>query len=976
MIEGYIERGDLTTAAQKAHGEVAWIDESLEKIRATLLEDPALKAIEDAEPPKTPHNISTTAAPDRYGTGPGSTIRMEIIDDAAPPPMELNFMGGNPKTVAYVDFTPGLRKADEIYIHHVSVRENGGYRGQGMARELVDKVYETSGESKIDWGTVAAPEMEVLRRRMIEEHPTKGNYGKPDWGITDEAKEFEAAQAQKRIAKREAKTKAAQARKSRVEARSDTYRLIRDEYMAERNKWASRADELTDIGDFLKHRKAYQDKAKQLPIQEKRLAERIAEKQELTERRQQVIEQTPPASYMPLMHETAYRALREAHTEKFAEGGSVATKLAEAGERPPEVDWADIQIRMEEGFNPTKNDLPGMSNAEISAIIRGVQDTWMEVRAVTDHPPAFVHSVNVGQAMGLGHPIRPMSREIIPTTWKGKTIDPKPTVKNLEVAVLHQTRELIQTQVDRNVIAGLTDRYATPAQNVFAQYENIARKMIDSGYRPEKGMSVAALADHLINQDKVLWNPKSLTPLTKGHWTRSNAQNAMFVDKWVAKAMDDIYPTSRSALAGVVDKAHNAFRLSILPLSPRWHINNLIGGAVMLFAEGGPHAFTQLSAARKLLKNGELPDEISVGAGNVAAADAAWGLSTGRELAHVYQNEQVRKYMATGSKASEAFKEATNASFHLGEHVDKMYRAMAFLEGKSKAERLGLGHAASRKAGVELANRVLQDWDAMTPVERSVIRMIFPFYGWMKHIMRYTFGMAVDHPVRTAIISNFARNEIEDWGTGIPERFMQMFTLGQPDINGNVKAINLKGTNPFSDVGNYMSLAGFVGQLSPIGSGFLEAMGINSATGTANLYPDTAYNEVLGRNVAKNQNPGLSILRNVIPQFDFVLDKIGMTPAELKNLKQNDPDLYSQRMLSSVGIPFIPKDINLQREAALAEIARNDDEIKAMNQALRSGDWGEAMQYPNVARLLQVLQSLPKSAVEPFLIGQRPKLSA
>ncbi len=749
-------------------------------------------------------------------------------------------------------------------------------------------------------------------------------------------------------------------------------------------KWGVRADELDFSAQFLTVRRAYREKAKNLPLNEERLAALKDAESEAAQRRADLIEQTPPARYEPLIREQALKNLKARVSE--AGEGTLKTKLEEAGTIPDEIDWAEIQIRMEE-------DLPmqiaGLSEGEIRAAMNEARQTWMEMKA-QGSSPVFVHALDLDQVQSLNRPMKAMARqEVTPTSFRGRTLDPKPTIKNLEIAMLHQGREIVQNIVDRRVRDWVTNEsgWAKSGEQLFAEYEAMARRMMESGYRLPPGTTPGSLVNTLITNDYSVWNPKSLTPLAKGNLTRANMK-AMYVPKWLDKAMNDMYPHSRSALGGVLDKAHSVFRTSILPLSPRWHINNVIGGAVMLSAEGGLGVWKHWGAARKMLKNGELPMEISRGAGNVPAADAAWQLATGRELGRIWQNEQLRKVQATGQKGGQAFRQATDYSFHMGEQVDLFYRSLAYLEGKTKGQRLGLSHDAARKAGVEMADRVLQDWDRMTPVERSVIRMVFPFYGWMKHIMRFTMSMPIDHPVRTAIMANFARNEIEDWGTGIPERFFQMFTLGKPDANGTVQAnfglnpldwsgsINMKGTNPFSDVANYMSLAGFVGQLSPVGSGLLEAMGINSATGTANLYPDTVYNEVLGRNVAKGPNPGLSILRNVIPQFDFVMDALGMTPAELRNLKINDPDLYNQRIFSSIGIPFIPKDLNLHREAALAEIARNKDATDALNRALRTGDWSGAEQYPQIAPLLSVLRNVPRSQIDPLVMGERPKLAS
>src|SRR5207253_7769971 len=108
-----------------------------------------------------------------------------------------------------------------------------------------------------------------------------------------------------------------------------------------------------------------------------------------------------------------------------------------------------------------------------------------------------------------------------------------------------------------------------------------------------------------------------------------------------------------------------------------------------------------------------------------------------------------------------------------------------------------------------LSRRVLIQWDNLTPIERSVIRPVLPFYGWISHILRYAYHYPIDHPFRAAVTASFARNELADLGTGMPQTLLNSLFLGNPDSNGKVTGINVGGLNPFRDVANYMTLGGF-----------------------------------------------------------------------------------------------------------------------------------------------------------------------
>lgn len=626
------------------------------------------------------------------------------------------------------------------------------------------------------------------------------------------------------------------------------------------------------------------------------------------------------------------------------------------------------------------NELPlrleswGVSAKDIKAIQEDAAKMWL-VAKDAGLDPRYVHAVDVAQANSLYRSISPLARQVkTESQFKEAIFDSKPVVTDLEISITHMARERYQAIADEMVRDELRTRYGKTQAELVESLIPKASKMVEAGVAPA-GVSVGAVVDDLLREQYVDWRPAGVTPTTRGRSPRhvsgavgefgQAAGEPVYIPKWLDETMQKMYPHNKG-LGGLLTGAHGIFRTFILPFSPRWHVNNVVSGAIMLFARTGPRTFQFFNDARRMIQNGEVPPELARGAISVDAADAAWQFHGGRNLAELdYQN-----HINTARKLGQAVKTRAERFYEWGEKVDTMYRSMALLYGEDKAIRKGLSAPAAREAGIQMANSILQNWDRMTPVERQVLRMVFPFYGWMKHVMSYTLTLPVDHPTRVAIMANVARNEWDDWGTGVPERFAQYFSIGDTDEKGNVQAVNLQSTNPFSDFANYMTLSGFVAQLSPVAEGLLTSMGINPINGKPEQFNAVVYNQRTGKLETKSQNPAVSLLHSIIPQTELLTSGLGLNGDDLKILKIQDPSAYRNRVLSALGIPFLPRELNVQREAALAEIARDQGATEALNEARRTGDWNYALTFPQIRPLYHVLVAAQQQgSLQPLMAG-------
>lgn len=666
---------------------------------------------------------------------------------------------------------------------------------------------------------------------------------------------------------------------------------------------------------------------------------RIEAKQaDLTKTLKRSYKQTVPREFVPLVREQFHARAR---------------KLALA-RNPGEIEEALL-----ESIDRGLYERAGLSQDDLTALWREVAPTWLEFKA-KGFKPRYVRATDIGEVAQLRFPRIYPEKVMTPKAVKDVAFDASPGISNFAVALEREALEWLSYNANDRVVGNIIERYGRSTEAMYNAYEKAT--VAQMAHLPP-GTEFRTVAQSLWERDGwILWRPTEIVPWRRPRATLAAAERDVWVPASVSKTLQQMFPEgSQNLLKGVLEKATGLFKLAILPFSPRWHLYNTIGGGIMVGTRTGPSVLSHWKAAIQMMRDGTLPVEIARGMGSVPLEDAYWAYAAGGTMARWLQESMAGRITSKGEKVGKAVGTAVQKSFDLNETVDLFYRSVSYLYGKTKAERAGLSPEVARAEGIHMANTVLQNWDRMTPFERQVMRTIFPFYGWMRHILGYTMTLPMDHPLRMSIISNFVRNEWTDYGEGLPERFFTMFFLGEPDEFGNIKAVNFRGSNPFSDVANYMTLAGFISQLNPAFSGVLEAMGVNTASGKADLYPDLTYDPVTGRTVPKTPSVARTVLTSLVPQGEAISSLFGFPSDEMRSLKMNNPDAYRQRILSTLGAPPIPQEVNLAREAALAELSRDKAAQTAFTAALKSGDWGDAMRYESLRPLLRVIAGLQET---------------
>jgi hypothetical protein len=587
--------------------------------------------------------------------------------------------------------------------------------------------------------------------------------------------------------------------------------------------------------------------------------------------------------------------------------------------------------------------------------------------------PIFVHTVPVNRVESSFR----FSENIIPkdaASTKKRLNDLTPGIRDLTVALNDMDMQFLQRPLVEAKIMHIEQNFGY----TIAEINAITHE--EAAYRA--GRSTAF--DYEGHKQKVITeryrqlNPEDMGANWGSPYINKLKQDAVYVPKNIYDTLKDMAKTD-SLLGGVLDPATKLFRISTTALSIRTQIYNVVGGAVALTLTD-PLALAKYSQeAIRMLRDPRLvPDELRATIGSTKRGlheldDIAKGkvvgfvykYMVGKKLRTMWDQAQAAKQPGRSltGRFGDKVKGLVEKSYELNSVVDDFYRTVAYLGEYDR--QIGLGRAtevASHKA-VAASRKILQDYMSMTPFERNVIKSILPFYGFIGYAIRFVLRFPFDHPLRAEFMTKLAMAELEDNNMGLPARFMSMLFFGDMDDKGNQSALNLGPFNPFGDVANSMTLAGFLGNTNPVLQTAFQMVGLDQ--GTSELYPSLVYDPQTGR--MKAQHPGAleSLIGNVIPPAAGVLALMGMN-SEFNDMRTRDPEAAGRYLLSAMTIPTLERQYNVPQEQFAAEMARGKSQTSVLNRALKSGDWSEAMLYPDLRSYLAALEQLTAEQLAPF----------
>src|SRR5690606_15005449 len=115
----------------------------------------------------------------------------------------------------------------------------------------------------------------------------------------------------------------------------------------------------------------------------------------------------------------------------------------------------------------------------------------------------------------------------------------------------------------------------------------------------------------------------------------------------------------------------------------------------------------------------------------------------------------------------------------------------------------------------------------------------------------------------------------------------------------------------------------------------------------AELYPTMRYNPDTGRMEAVHGNPIMDLFHNTVPRAGILTSVLGINP-QFNDVVGDDPDAAKRMLLSQAGLPRAWRQMSPFADMFKGEVARQNSANMVQNDAMRSGDWSEALRYPSL----------------------------
>lgn len=675
---------------------------------------------------------------------------------------------------------------------------------------------------------------------------------------------------------------------------------------------------------------------------------------------QRMLGTTPPARFQELISD---RVQAEAPARLRARAEEVLARPLQPEEAAQVV--GAVQRRL-------WADVPGVSAEEAAQIVRQVERevaaTWRELRAA-GHDPVFVHKVSPARAnQALAGNIGPVP--VTQSATKERALDLSPSVRDVQLALTHQAGEMLQKRYSEMFVEQVIDSVGkTEAQ--------LRQELADAvNWRMSLDPSLD-FEGHLQQMIRRGW--EKFNPDEAGHsWGGVRLDKYRQEDWYIPKAVADNlhrYAKPPSILSSLTDPLTKAFRYNVIGLSASVIVNNFFSNAVAMMAESGPRPFKHWNAAREWLRNPELIPNEQLKAMILAEVPHMESLSRDAWL----QSRVGQRFM-TGFNAGKAFQESVftrtagsmkdkldavvRKSLEAQRWGDNVYRAMQYMDEVERGVLKGKTRAEAENAALELVRRTFVDYTSFTPIERSAMRTIVPFYSYMGHAARFIARYPLDHPLRASVAAQLAEAERERLGA-LPGSFLSMvplpFGFGDMDSDGKRNMLALRPFDPFGDISDLLSVAGWMSAMNPLIQTALQQVGV--VRGEAELYPTLRYDPETGRMRAVHGNMLTDLFHNTMPRAGLITSLLGLNPAH-NELRSRDPDAANRQLVSMAGLPRVWRQVDVPREMTQAEISRDRAATDVRNEALRTGNWREALRYPTLRPLFDAVRQLPPETIQ------------
>jgi hypothetical protein len=680
------------------------------------------------------------------------------------------------------------------------------------------------------------------------------------------------------------------------------------------------------------------------PALEKKLAEQKIATDKANAQFRKAVKERPSARYDTLLQDM----LKQRLGEKVHEVAGADSHLT-----PTQVQSALDSI-MAHDFHKLIND-GVMTEKDVQAIVRDVTANWQEL-AKAGYDPVFIPHTPSSKLDYLLDQKPGSSGVYTPTPWLDKnTLSFAPGVKDSAIGLTNYAVELMKAEATKQYLehvkaytvseADIVNRYGATEAATRLREDYVPVSEMGAKYLGRRTMDVLPNAEHL-------FLPKTMS-------------------KNVERVMGQM-----DRMTGVVDKATGVYKFAVLT-GPRHIAHVEFSNLMYMMLEEGPFPLLKMREAHKMIKDG-LPATFQRGL-DYFTPDAIASYATGKSLGRVLRESL--------GKPFEAIK-------HFEETSQDMFRAMSYLHEFEKMKGKGVETEAAAEAAMHVVNKVYMNVDSMTPIERTVLKTIFPFYAFTKQTLRYVLRYPADHPLRASILARITQIEQKDQQSGLPGIFRNLIFLGGPDKNGYQQAIDMKPTNPFRmlDGQNPFTLAGVISALNPAITAPFSMAGFNSLTATGELYPQLAYDPRTGGIVASHPNAASDLIAHFLPPAQALQAVFQMTD-KWRTLKQSNPEAFKTALGSALNLPFGVgpggfEKVSMSRARSTAELNRYKVAQQAEQRAMKSGDStalvgynlvpfeGQLISGKKIAQLIEELKKYTKKGQSPGSILPRSKKAA
>jgi hypothetical protein len=233
----------------------------------------------------------------------------------------------------------------------------------------------------------------------------------------------------------------------------------------------------------------------------------------------------------------------------------------------------------------------------------------------------------------------------------------------------------------------------------------------------------------------------------------------------------------------LLTRINSGWKTGILALSPRWHLGNIAGNAMMAMVSGGVSPQELVSRLNAIRKEG----------GGLRELYKAGGAVEGRPAELLNQGttrfeHQLAQARGPSAKSMGPIGRLAEHSYRVNEFADAMFRTAVY------DAKLGQGIPAA--AALKQTLNAMGDFSRLTHFERTWVRQALPFYPWLRHQTQAILRLPIEHPARAAWMGHLANMYTDP---SMSPTDLRLLGLRTPQSWGPLAGMNLSTINPFAD---------------------------------------------------------------------------------------------------------------------------------------------------------------------------------